>query len=81
MEGLDVFHPERMASRILGMGDVISLVERAQQQFDEQEARKIQKKIAKNTFGFDDFLKSISIIACFAISADCLFKSYTIDSI
>ena len=62
MEGLDVFHPERMASRILGMGDVISLVERAQQQFDEQEARKIQKKIAKNTFGFDDFLSQIKQI-------------------
>tara|TARA_B100000902_G_scaffold399561_1_gene471026 strand:- start:16694 stop:18037 length:1344 start_codon:yes stop_codon:yes gene_type:complete len=59
MDGLDVFHPERMASRILGMGDVISLVERAQQQFDEEEARKMQKKIAKNTFGFDDFLKQI----------------------
>jgi signal recognition particle subunit SRP54 len=62
MEGLDVFHPERMASRILGMGDVISLVERAQQQFDEQEARKIQKNIAKNTFGFDDFLSQINQI-------------------
>ena len=62
MEGLDIFHPDRMASRILGMGDVISLVERAQQQFDEQEARKIQKKIAKNTFGFDDFLKQIQQI-------------------
>ena len=62
MEGVDVFHPERMASRILGMGDVISLVERAQQQFDEQEARKIQKKIAKNTFGFDDFLSQIQQI-------------------
>jgi signal recognition particle subunit SRP54 len=59
MDGLDVFHPDRMASRILGMGDVISLVERAQQQFDEEEARKIQKKIAKNQFGFDDFLKQI----------------------
>ena len=59
MDGLDVFHPDRMASRILGMGDVISLVERAQQQFDEEEARKMQKKIAKNTFGFDDFLKQI----------------------
>tara|TARA_B100000614_G_scaffold241869_1_gene243404 strand:- start:3056 stop:4405 length:1350 start_codon:yes stop_codon:yes gene_type:complete len=59
MDGLDVFHPDRMASRILGMGDVISLVERAQQQFDEQEARKIQKKIAKNQFGFDDFLNQI----------------------
>ena len=62
MDGLDVFHPDRMASRILGMGDVISLVERAQQQFDEQEARKMQKKIAKNTFGFDDFLKQINQI-------------------
>jgi signal recognition particle subunit SRP54 len=62
MDGLDVFHPDRMASRILGMGDVISLVERAQQQFDEQEARKIQKKIAKNQFGFDDFLNQIQQI-------------------
>tara|TARA_B100000902_G_scaffold221471_1_gene210389 strand:+ start:9612 stop:10958 length:1347 start_codon:yes stop_codon:yes gene_type:complete len=59
MDGLDEFHPDRMASRILGMGDVISLVERAQQQFDEEEARKVQKKIAKNQFGFDDFLKQI----------------------
>ena len=59
MDGLDVFHPDRMANRILGMGDVISLVERAQQQFDEEEARKIQKKIAKNQFGFDDFLRQI----------------------
>ena len=62
MDGLDVFHPERMASRILGMGDVISLVERAQQQFDEEEARKMQKKIAKNAFGFDDFIKQIQQI-------------------
>ena len=60
MDGLDVFHPERMASRILGMGDVISLVERAQQQFNEDEAREVQKKIAKNKFGFDDFLKQIN---------------------
>ncbi len=60
MDGLDIFHPDRMASRILGMGDVISLVERAQQQFDEEEARKMQKKIAKNQFGFDDFLKQIN---------------------
>ncbi len=59
MEAIDVFHPSRMADRILGMGDVVSLVERAQEQFDEQEARKIQKKIAKNQFGFDDFLKQI----------------------
>ena len=62
MDGIDVFHPDRMANRILGMGDVISLVERAQQQFDEEEARKMQKKIAKNQFGFDDFLKQIQQI-------------------
>lgn len=59
MDAIDVFHPDRMADRILGMGDVVSLVERAQEQFDEQEARKIQKKIAKNQFGFDDFLNQI----------------------
>ena len=59
MDGLDIFYPARMASRILGMGDVISLVERAQQQFNEEEARQVQKKIAKNQFGFDDFLKQI----------------------
>jgi signal recognition particle subunit SRP54 len=59
MEALDAFHPARMADRILGMGDVVSLVERAQQQFDEEEARKVQKKIAKNKFGFDDFLNQI----------------------
>ena len=59
MEAVDVFYPARMAERILGMGDVVSLVERAQEQFDEQEARKIQKKIAKNQFGFDDFLSQI----------------------
>jgi len=59
MEAIDVFHPSRMADRILGMGDVVSLVERAQEQFDEEEARKLQKKIAKNQFGFDDFLKQI----------------------
>jgi signal recognition particle subunit SRP54 len=62
MEAIDVFHPDRMAERILGMGDVISLVERAQEQYDEEEARKIQKKIAKNQFGFDDFLKQIQQI-------------------
>jgi signal recognition particle subunit SRP54 len=62
MEAIDVFHPDRMADRILGMGDVISLVEKAQEQFDEEEARKIQKKIAKNQFGFDDFLKQIQQI-------------------
>ena len=59
MDGLDIFYPDRMAGRILGMGDVISLVERAQQQFNEEEATKIQKKIAKNQFGFDDFLSQI----------------------
>ncbi|MBC8755896.1 signal recognition particle protein [Kordia sp. YSTF-M3] len=59
MEAIDVFYPTRMADRILGMGDVVSLVERAQEQFDEEEARKLQKKIAKNQFGFDDFLKQI----------------------
>ena len=59
MEALDVFYPERMADRILGMGDVVSLVERAQEQFDQEEARKINKKIAKNQFGFDDFLSQI----------------------
>ena len=62
MEAIDVFHPNRMAERILGMGDVVSLVERAQEQYDEEEARKIQKKIAKNEFGFDDFLKQIQQI-------------------
>ncbi len=59
MDAIDVFHPARMADRILGMGDVVSLVERAQEQFDEEEARKLQKKIAKNQFGFDDFLTQI----------------------
>ena len=55
----DIFYPERMADRILGMGDVVSLVERAQDQFDEEQARRISKKIAKNKFGFDDFLSQI----------------------
>lgn len=59
MDAIDVFYPSRMADRILGMGDVVSLVERAQEQYDEEEARKLQKKIAKNQFGFDDFLKQI----------------------
>lgn len=59
MDAIDVFYPERMAERILGMGDVVSLVEKAQEHYDEEEARKIQKKIAKNEFGFDDFLKQI----------------------
>ena len=59
MEAIDVFYPSRMAERILGMGDVVSLVEKAQEQYNEEEARKIQKKIAKNEFGFDDFLSQI----------------------
>ena len=59
MEAIDVFYPSRMAERILGMGDVVSLVERAQEQFDEEEARKLQKKIAKDQFGIDDFLSQI----------------------
>ena len=62
MDALDVFHPSRMADRILGMGDVVSLVERAQEQYDEEEARRISKKIAKNQFGFDDFLNQIQQI-------------------
>lgn len=62
MDALDVFHPDRMADRILGMGDVISLVERAQEQFDEEANRKINKKIANNKFGFDDFLEQIGQI-------------------
>ena len=62
IDAIDVFYPERMADRILGMGDVISLVERAQDQFDENQARKLNKKIAKNKFGFDDFLSQISQI-------------------
>ncbi|MDY6297262.1 MAG: signal recognition particle protein [Alloprevotella sp.] len=62
LEALDVFHPERMADRILGMGDVVSLVERAQQQYDEEEARRLSKKIAKNQFDFDDFLAQIQQI-------------------
>ena len=62
MEALDVFHPERMADRILGMGDIVSLVERAQAQFDEEEARKLQRKIQKNQFDFNDFLAQIQQI-------------------
>jgi len=62
MEALDVFHPERMADRILGMGDIVSLVERAQEQFDEEEAKRIQRRIAKNQFDFDDFIKQIQQI-------------------
>ncbi len=62
MDALDLFHPTRMADRILGMGDIVTLVEKAQEQFDEEEARKLQKKIAKNQFNFDDFLKQIQQI-------------------
>ena len=62
MEAIDVFHPERMADRILGMGDVVSLVERAQMQFDEEEAKKLEKKIRKNKFDFDDFMGQIQQI-------------------
>jgi len=59
MEAIDVFHPSRMADRILGMGDIVSLVERAQEQYDEEEARRLQKKIQKNQFDFNDFLNQI----------------------
>ena len=62
VDALDVFHPDRMADRILGMGDVVSLVEKAQEQFDEEQARKVQKKIAQNRFGFDDFLQQLQQI-------------------
>jgi signal recognition particle subunit SRP54 len=59
MENIDVFHPDRMADRILGMGDIVSLVEKAQEQYDDKEARKLSKKIATNEFDFDDFLSQI----------------------
>ncbi len=62
MDALDLFHPSRMADRILGMGDIVTLVEKAQEQFDEEEARRLQKKIAKNQFNFNDFLKQIQQI-------------------
>jgi signal recognition particle subunit SRP54 len=62
MEAIDVFHPDRMADRILGMGDVVSLVERAQEQYDEEQARKLQKKIAKNQFDFNDFFEQLQQI-------------------
>lgn len=62
MEALDVFYPERMADRILGMGDVVSLVEKARENFNEEEARKLQKKIAKNQFNFNDFLSQLQQI-------------------
>lgn len=62
LDAIDMFHPERMADRILGMGDIVSLVERAQEQYDEVEARKLQKKIAKNQFNFNDFISQIEQI-------------------
>jgi len=62
MEALDVFHPERMADRILGMGDIVSLVEKAQEQYDEEEAKRLQKKIQKNQFDFNDFMAQIQQI-------------------
>ena len=62
MDALDVFHPSRMADRILGMGDVVSLVERAQEQYNEEEARRISKRIAKNQFDFNDFLAQLNQI-------------------
>lgn len=62
MDAIDVFHPDRMADRILGMGDIVSLVERAQQQYDEEEARKLERKLAKNQFDFNDFLAQIKQI-------------------
>lgn len=62
MDAIEVFHPERMADRILGMGDIVSLVEKAQEQYDEEEARRLQKKIAKNQFDFNDFISQIQQI-------------------
>ena len=62
MDALDIFHPDRMASRILGMGDIVSFVEKAQENFDEEEAARLQKKMRKNQFDFDDFLKQLSQI-------------------
>ena len=62
MDAIDVFHPQRMADRILGMGDIVSLVEKAQEQYDEDEARRLQKKIAKNQFDFNDFISQIQQI-------------------
>ena len=62
MDAIDVFHPERMADRILGMGDIVTLVEKAQEQFDMEEAKRLEKKLARNQFGFDDFLSQIQQI-------------------
>ena len=70
MEAIDVFHPDRMADRILGMGDIVSLVERAQQQFDEEEAKKLEKKIRKNKFDFEDFMGQIQQIKDLDIDDD-----------
>ena len=72
MEAIDIFYPDRMADRILGMGDVVSLVERAQEQFDEEKAKIISKKIAKNQFGFDDFLSQIQQVKKMGIMKDVL---------
>jgi len=62
LDAIDIFYPDRMADRILGMGDIVSLVEKAQEQYDEEEAKRLQKKIAKNQFNFDDFLSQIKQI-------------------
>lgn len=62
MDAIDLFHPQRMADRILGMGDIVSLVERAQEQYDEAEARRLAKKIAKNRFDFNDFMGQLQQI-------------------
>ena len=62
LDAIDIFHPERMADRILGMGDIVSLVEKAQEQYNEEEARRLQKKIAKNQFDFNDFIAQIQQI-------------------
>ncbi|MBT7093993.1 MAG: signal recognition particle protein, partial [Bacteroidetes bacterium] len=62
LDALDIFHPDRMADRILGMGDIVTLVEKAQEQFDAEDAIKLKRKLAKNQFNFDDFLKQISQI-------------------
>lgn len=62
MEALDLFYPDRMADRILGMGDIVTLVEKAQEQYDEEEARKLQKRIAKDQFDFNDFISQIQQI-------------------
>jgi signal recognition particle subunit SRP54 len=72
LDKLEEFHPDRMASRILGMGDVVSLVEKAQEQFDAAEAAKMQQKMAKGTFGFDDFLKQMQTVRKMGGLADML---------